>query len=268
MRVVRIDGPEGPTYGQLLEDVVQMLAAPPYLRWEPTGEWRNLAEVKLLAPVTPSKVIGVGRNYLDHIQEMGFEVPDRPSVFLKPPTSVIGPSGVVVLPPTDVSDNVEHEAELAVVIGKQTRKVAPAHALDHVYGYTCANDVSARDIQLTDSSPIRAKGFDTFCPIGPWIETELDIGAGVGVRCRVGDELRQDGHTSQLVFDVPFLIGELSSVMTLLPGDVILTGTPGGCSAMHPGDTITIEIDGIGELMHLVAGSDGLADPVKASAAT
>lgn len=253
MRVVRIEGPNEPLYGRVIEDTVQLVAAPPYEGWEPVDDHIKLADARLLAPVTPSKIVGVGRNYRDHIDEMGFEVPAWPSVFLKPPTSIIGPGGTVVLPPA--SSRVEHEAELAVVIGRRARHVTPHRALDHVFGYTCANDVSARDIQLADTAPVRAKGFDSFCPIGPWIETDLDISYGVEVRCRVNGELRQQGNTAQLVFDVPYLISDLSSVMTLLPGDVILTGTPDGCTALRPGDAVTIEIDGLGELAHSVAAS-------------
>lgn len=217
MRVVRIKGPDGIAYGQLVDGAVELLSAPPFDGWKPTGRRVDIGQAELLAPVAPSKVVGVGRNYLGHIQEMGYEVPSRPSVFLKPPTTVVGPFADVRLPPTWVSDDVQHEAELAVVIGTLMRNVPATRALRHVFGYTCANDVSARDVQRRDSSPIRAKGCDTFCPTGPWIETELDLQAGVGVRCHVGSELRQNGHTEQLVFDVPSLLSELSTIMTCCP---------------------------------------------------
>lgn len=209
-----------------------------------------LADVRLLSPILPSKVVCVGRNYAEHAAEHGAEVPKEPLLFLKPSTSVIGPHDVIRLPPQ--SKQVEHEAELAVVIGATgARRVDRAGAERAIFGYTCANDVTARDLQRTDGQWTRAKGFDSFCPVGPWISTGVDI-ADVEVRCEVNEEVRQLGRTSQLVFDVPTLISYVSHVMTLLPGDVILTGTPAGVGPIVSGDTVSVQIEGIGELRNPV----------------
>jgi len=212
----------------------------------------------MLAPVEPSKVVAIGRNYLAHVREMGYEPPPEPSMFLKPPSSVIGPGDDVVLPPRALSDQVQHEAELAIVIGTRARNLAPSEALRHVAGYTCADDVSARDLQRRDPSITRAKGFDTFCPVGPWIETELDPG-NVFVRCRVDGELRQEGHTSDLIFDLSTILTFVSNVMTLERGDVVLTGSPGGTSTLRTGNVVEVEIEGIGTLTHGVR--DGASPP-------
>jgi 2-keto-4-pentenoate hydratase/2-oxohepta-3-ene-1,7-dioic acid hydratase in catechol pathway len=248
MQVVRIAGPQGPTFGYLEGDTVHQLDAPPWDRWAPSASSVPLDQVRLLAPATPSKIVGVGRNYRDHIEEMGYVIPDRPAIFLKPPSSLVGPFETVVLPPANVTREVQHEAELALVVGAPMRHVDAEVALDHVYGYTAANDISARDLQREDGAPTRAKAFDTFCPLGPWIETDLDPTAGLTVRCWIGDELRQDGNTDQLVFDLPALLSFLSNIMTLVPGDVVLTGTPGGCTDLRPGDRMRVEIQGVGEL--------------------
>lgn len=257
MRIVRVEHAGRILTGVLEGGEVRMMDALPGVgadlepNW--TGERVPLDASRLLVPVVPSKVIGVGRNYVDHIVEMGYEMPVRPSLFMKPPTALLDPGGTVVLPPTDVSSEVEHEAELAIVVGRTARGVSEADALGHILGFTCANDVSARDLQRSDDSVIRGKGYDTFCPLGPWIETDVDIEAGLTVRCTVNGELRQDGTTSSLLFGVPVLISYLSSFMTLLPGDVILTGSPGGSARLHPGDRVEIEIGGIGSLVHDVA---------------
>lgn len=252
MRFVRAAKADGSShYGRLVEEKVHLLDGPPWGSGQATGEVVRLGEMRLLAPVEPSKVVGVGRNYLDHIEEMGYDVPTEPSVFLKPPTTVIGPGAAVTLPPLDVSDEVEHEAELGVVIGRQARQVSVADAMDHVFGYTCADDVSARDLQRNDSSLARGKGWDAFCPTGPWIETELPTG-GVAIRCRVNGATRQDGSTSSLVFGIPFLISYVSQFMTLQPGDLMITGSPGGSGRLEDGDEVEIEIEGIGVLIHRV----------------
>lgn len=255
MRIVRIERDGRTVMGILEGDDVRLVEDLPVPGQEPrwTGERVPFVGSRLLEPVVPSKVIGVGRNYVDHIIEMGYEMPVRPSLFMKPPTALLPPGGTVVLPPTEVSTDVEHEAELAIVIGRIARWVDEEHALDVILGYTCADDVSARDLQRSDDSVIRGKGYDTFCPLGPWIETEVDLAAGLPVRCTVNGELRQDGDTSSLLFGVPTLIAYLSSFMTLLPGDVILTGSPGGSGALRPGDEVRIDIGGIGELVHHVA---------------
>ncbi|MCM0677728.1 fumarylacetoacetate hydrolase family protein [Micromonospora phytophila] len=214
-----------------------------------------LSDVRLLSPILPSKVVCVGRNYAAHAAEHGSEVPREPLLFLKPSTSVIGPRDAIRLP--IFSKQVEHEAELAVVIGAPgARRADRAAAEKAIFGYTCANDVTARDLQHADGQWTRAKGFDSFCPIGPWITTGLDV-RDVEIRCEVGRdpeemEVRQLGRTSDMVFDVPALVSYVSHVMTLLPGDVVLTGTPAGVSPLTDGDTVTVRIEGIGDLTNPV----------------
>jgi len=202
------------------------------------------------APAIPSKLLAVGRNYVAHAKEQNVEVPDIPLIFLKPPSSIIGPGDKILLPPQ--SQRVEHEGELAVVIGKRGRWIPAEKALEHVFGYTCANDVTARDLQRRDGQWTRGKGFDTFCPLGPWIETELDP-ADALVSCRVNGEMRQMASSREMVFTIPQLIAYISSVMTLQPGDVILTGTPAGISPLEEGDTVEVSVEGIGELRNPVA---------------
>ncbi|UQX89951.1 fumarylacetoacetate hydrolase family protein [Jatrophihabitans telluris] len=214
-----------------------------------TGDRYALSDVRLLAPILPSKVIGVGRNYAKHAAEMGNEVPERPLIFLKPSTSVIGTNDVIRLPVD--SDRVEHEAELALVIGRVAKDVPREKAAEVIFGYTCANDVTARDQQRDDGQFTRAKGHDSFCPIGPWIETRFDPSA-VRVRALVNGQVRQDGTTADMVFDIATLVSFMSHVMTLVPGDVILTGTPDGVGPILDGDRVTISIDGIGELTNQV----------------
>ena len=238
------------------ETVIAVLEGDPLYRApQLTGEKFPLEEVRLLAPVIPrSKVVGVGRNYAEHASELGNAVPQEPLLFLKPNTSVIGPDEPIVLPPQ--SSEVHHEAELAVVIGRIAKDVPPERVPEVVLGFTCANDVTARDLQRTDNQWARAKGFDTFCPLGPWIETDLDP-ADVAVRCRVNGEERQAGRTSQLVFDVATLVSYVSQAFTLLPGDVILTGTPAGVGPIVAGDHVTVSVEGVGVLSNpVVAGDD------------
>lgn len=221
-----------------------------------TGERVPLVDARLLAPVIPrSKVVGIGRNYAAHAAELGHEVPDEPLMFLKPNTSVIGPADNVVLPRQ--SSEVHHEAELAVVIGRICKDVPAERAAEVIFGYTCADDVTARDLQRSDGQWARAKGFDTFCPIGPWVTTVLDPG-DLAVRCRVNGTLTQDGRTSQMLVDVPALVAAVSSAFTLLPGDLILTGTPSGVGPVVDGDTVEIEVEGIGTLRHGVVSEAGL----------
>jgi 2-keto-4-pentenoate hydratase/2-oxohepta-3-ene-1,7-dioic acid hydratase in catechol pathway len=215
-----------------------------------TGQRWAVADVRLLSPMLPSKVVCVGRNYADHAAELGNEVPKEPLLFLKPSTSIIGPNDAIRIPPQ--SQQVEHEAELAVVIGVTgARRVDRAGAAAAIFGYTAANDVTARDLQRKDVQFTRGKSFDSFCPIGPWIVTGLDV-SDVEVRCEVNDEVRQLGRTKDMVFDVPTLVSYVSHVMTLLPGDVILTGTPAGVSRRVAGDTVTVTIEGIGTLSNRV----------------
>ena len=234
------------------EELVVVTGDPLFMTVQPTGERVPLArdDVRLLAPVIPrSKIVGVGRNYADHAAEHGVEVPAAPLLFLKPNTAVIGPDDPVVLPVW--SERVEHEAELAVVIGKVTRNVTRDEALGRVFGYTVANDVTARDVQRSDAQWTRAKGFDTSCPLGPWIVPGLDVD-DLAVRARVNGELRQDGRTSQMVFDVADLVSYISEVFTLLPGDVILTGTPAGVGPLVDRDVVEVEIEDIGVLRNPV----------------
>jgi len=219
-----------------------------------TSQRWALADVRLLSPILPSKVVCVGRNYAEHAAEMGNEVPKEPLLFLKPSTAVIGPRDAIRLPPQ--SKQVEHEAELAVVIGPPgARRADRAAAERAIFGYTCANDVTARDLQKADVQFTRAKGFDSFCPLGPWISTGLDV-SDLEVRCEVNEEVRQLGRTKDLIFDVPTLVSYVSHVMTLLPGDVILTGTPAGVSPITAGDTVTVRVEGIGDLANPVVALD------------
>ena len=218
-----------------------------------TGRAWPLEEVRLLAPVLPSKIAAIGRNYAEHARELGNEVPDVPITFLKPSTSVIGPNETIAYP--EISKDVHHEAELAVVIGRLCRQVPLDRAKEVILGYTCANDVTARDLQQAEKQWGRAKGFDTFCPLGPWIETEIDP-ADLSVTCTVNDELKQAGRTSQMIRDVAALVAHVSEAMTLLPGDVILTGTPSGVGPLQVGDTVSVTIENIGTLTNRVVSRD------------
>jgi 2-keto-4-pentenoate hydratase/2-oxohepta-3-ene-1,7-dioic acid hydratase in catechol pathway len=237
------------------ETVLAVLRGDPlYAPLDLTGEKLGLDDVRLVAPVIPrSKVIGVGRNYAEHAVELGNEVPDEPLLFLKPNTSVIGPGEPIVLPPQ--SSDVHHEAELALVIGRVCKDVPPERVPDVVFGYTCANDVTARDLQKSDGQWARAKGFDSFCPLGPWIETDLDP-SDLSVRCLVGDDVRQDGRTSQMIRNVADLVTYISAAFTLLPGDVILTGTPAGVGPVVEGDEVSVSIEDIGTLTNRVVTAD------------
>ncbi len=219
-----------------------------------TGQRWALPDVRLLSPILPSKVVCVGRNYVEHASELGNEVPKEPLLFLKPSTSVIGHQDVIRLPAQ--SKQVEHEAELAVIIGAAgARRVDRAGAAAAIFGYACANDVTARDLQRSDGQWTRAKGFDSFCPLGPWIVTGVDV-SDAEVRCEVNEEVRQLGRTKDMVFDVPTLVSYVSHVMTLLPGDVLLTGTPAGVGPLHEGDLVTVSIAGVGVLSNRVASLD------------
>lgn len=250
MRLARIAHAGGVAFasieGEGGDAEVLEIAEHPFGRPNFTGKRWALADVRLLAPILPTKVIAVGRNYAAHAAEFGNEVPAAPMIFLKPSTSVIGPNAVIRLPA--VSERVDFEGELAVVVGHQPLRGVPAsRALGTVLGYTVANDVSARDLQKTDGQWGRAKGFDTFCPLGPWIETSLDP-ADLALRTEVEGEVRQDSRTSLLIHKIPELIEFISGVMTLLPGDVILTGTPAGVGPISAGQQVSITIEGIGTL--------------------
>jgi len=215
-----------------------------------TGVRFPLEAVRLLAPILPSKVICIGRNYAEHAREMGTEAPEEPVIFLKPSTAVAGPGDPIVRP-TDLSERVDYEGELAVVIGRLCRQVPAERVPEVIFGYTCANDVTARDLQARDGQWTRAKGFDTFCPLGPWIETGVDP-ADLELSTRLNGEVRQHSRTSLMMHAVPALVANVSQVMTLLPGDVFLTGTPAGVGPMGKGDQVSVTIEGIGTLTNPV----------------
>jgi 2-keto-4-pentenoate hydratase/2-oxohepta-3-ene-1,7-dioic acid hydratase in catechol pathway len=227
---------------------------PLYQGIELTGERFDLADVRLLAPVIPrSKVVCIGRNYADHASELGHEVPTEPLIFIKPNTSVIGPGEPVVYPRQ--TRDLQYEGELAVVIGRICKDVPVERTAEVIFGFTIGNDITARDLQRKDVQFTRSKSFDTFCPLGPWIETELDP-SDLGVTTTLGTQVRQTGRTSQMVFDVPAIVTYITAVMTLLPGDVILTGTPAGVGPMQVGDDVTVNIEGIGSLTNPVVSRD------------
>lgn len=250
MRIIRyLTRDNLPQYGWILENTVGAIEGDPLHEFRRKDPDLPLESVRLLAPVLPTKIICVGRNYIAHAREHGAEVPEYPLLFLKPRTSVIGPGDQIVLPPQ--SSQVEHEAELAVIIGKRGRWIRAEEALDYVLGYTIANDVTARDLQQRDGQWTRAKGFDTFCPLGPWIETEFDPADRV-VTCHVNDEMRQMASTRDMVFNVRQIIAFASSIMTLEPGDALLTGTPAGVGPLQPGDVVKVAIEGLGALENRV----------------
>lgn len=250
MRLIRYLEKEGmPKYGWVLEDAFGSLEGSPFSEFQRLDADRPLSSVRLLAPIEPGKILCVGRNYVAHAKEHDAEVPDVPLIFLKPPSSVIGPGATIYLPPQ--SQRVEHEAELVVVIGRRGRWISPEESLSYVLGYTVGNDVTARDLQRRDGQWTRAKGFDTFCPIGPWIETELDP-ADAMITCHVNNEMRQMASSRDMVFSVRQLIAFCSSVMTLEPGDLIFTGTPSGVGPLEAGDRVEVTIEGLGTLQNPV----------------
>jgi len=251
MRFIRYLSENEPArFGWLLKDRVGPIEGSPYDEFRRLEAIKDVEDVQLLAPVQPGKIICVGRNYVAHAKEHNAEVPTVPLLFLKPPSTVIAPHEKIYLPPQ--SEQVEHEAELAVVIGKPGRWISTDEAIDHVLGYTIANDVTARDLQNRDGQWTRAKGFDTFCPIGPWIETDFDP-ADALITCHVNEEMRQMSSTRDMVFNVRQLIAFASSIMTLEPGDLLLTGTPAGVGPLNPGDVVKVSIEGLGELVNPVA---------------
>jgi 2-keto-4-pentenoate hydratase/2-oxohepta-3-ene-1,7-dioic acid hydratase in catechol pathway len=251
MRIVRYQvRNEPPCSGWILENKVGAIEGDIF------GEYRRLEaelplpEIRLLAPVRPSKIVCIGRNYAEHAKEHDVEVPKVPLIFLKPPSAVIDPGDTIVLPPQ--SQQVEHEAELVVVIGKRGRNVIAEQAQTLILGYTVGNDVTARDLQRSDGQWTRAKGFDTFCPFGPWIDTEFDPSDAL-VTCKVNGQPRQMASTRDMVFNIGQLIAFITSVMTLEPGDLIFTGTPAGVGPLKPGDSVEVEIEGLGKLVNPVA---------------
>ena len=249
MRTCRYRAAGRERYGVVEGDAVRPLTGAPWSGGLPEGARVPLAEVELLAPVEPSKIVCVGRNYRAHAKELGNEVPATPLLFLKPPSSVIGPQDAIRCP--EQSKEVHHEAELGVVLGRTLSRATPVEARLAVFGYTCLNDVTARDIQREEKQFTRAKGFDTFCPVGPVVETALDP-MDVSVVCRVNGTEKQRGSTRDMVFDPFALLAFISSVMTLWPGDVVATGTPEGVGAIQRGDWVEVEIGGIGVLRNPV----------------
>lgn len=239
------------SYGGVEPEGIRLYRGSPFVAWEPTEAVIGFDEARLLSPSIPTKVVAVGRNYAAHAAEHGSSVPDEPIIFIKPSTSVIGPAAAIRIPPH--SRQVEHEAELAMVIGKVARNVAVEDAASYILGYTAGQDISARDLQRRDGQWARGKGFDTFCPLGPAIETEFDPLEGQRITCRVNGDVRQDGLLSDMVFGPAELVAFISGVMTLLPGDVILTGTPEGVGPLVDGDLLETEIEGLGLLRNPVS---------------
>jgi 2-keto-4-pentenoate hydratase/2-oxohepta-3-ene-1,7-dioic acid hydratase in catechol pathway len=250
MRIVRYQTQEeAPRYGWLLDDQVGIIEGDLFSRYRRRQAKTALAEAKLLTPALPSKIVCVGRNYVEHAKELGNEVPKVPLIFLKPPSSIIASGETILLPPQ--SRQVEHEGELVVVVGKRGRNITAEDAKKHVLGYTIGNDVTARDLQRIDDQWTRAKGFDTFCVFGPWIDTDFDPSDAV-VTCRVNGQMRQMASTRDMVFNVATLVAYISSIMTLEPGDLIFTGTPSGVGELRDGDRVDVEIDGLGRISNPV----------------
>lgn len=240
-------------WGLVEGGAVTILQYPPYEGIFKGSDTLPLSEVKLLPPATPSKIVAIGWNYLGHIKELNNPIPEEPLIFLKAPSSMIGDGDTILLPPE--SERVDYEGELAVVIGRKCRRINRSAVAEVILGYTALNDVTARDLQRKDGQFSRAKSFDTFCPVGPWVQTELEP-AAVQVQTRVNGELRQDDNTSTMLFDPHYLVEYVSTFMTLLPGDIIATGTPSGVGPLKAGDEVTTSIDGIGSLTSLVGGEE------------
>ena len=262
MKLVRFFNGERVAYGVLDSDAVYELKIDPF--WLDGPEALSMAvkgamedepialeSVRLLAPTLPTKIVAIGLNYKAHAAEFGKELPEEPMIFLKPPTAVIGPGDDIIYP-TQMSHRVDYEAELAIVVGSEAKDIAVAESAAYILGFTCFNDVTARDLQGKDKQYARSKGFDTFAPMGPWIETELDT-SKVKIESYLNSELRQSTSTSDMIFSVEELFSFVSCVMTLMPGDVIATGTPSGVGKMKPGDEVEIRIEGIGSLVNSVA---------------
>ncbi len=249
MRIVRFTHGLKTEYGIIYEDAVQGVSGNPFGEIKPVSAYYPLTEVRLLAPCLPSKVVALGVNYHSHGEEMNSNIPTEPLLFIKPSTAVIGPEAKIVYPPS--SARVDYEGELGVVIKTETKNITEKEAPQHILGYTCVNDVTARDLQSKDKQWTRAKSFDTFCPIGPWIETEISP-HDLEVETYLNGVIRQKARTSQLIFKVYETVSFISKVMTLLPGDVIATGTTSGIGPMQPGDTVEVKIEGIGILKNYV----------------
>lgn len=244
MRVLRVLYEGDCRYGLADDDTITLISDEPFAAWEPEGVV-PLSDAELLAPVVPTKIVCVGLNYKGHIAEMGHDTPEEPVIFLKPSTAVVGPDAEVEIP--QGVGRVDYEAELGVVIGRRTHRASREVARGSILGYTCGNDVTARDLQKKDGQWSRAKGFDGFCPLGPWVDTDSDP-TDVLVECYVNGERRQSARTSEMLFDVYDLVSFVSGVMTLVPGDVVLTGTPSGIGEIKVGDTVEVRIGGVGSL--------------------
>lgn len=252
MKLVRLrSDADDITYGAVEPEGIRLYRGTPFVAWEPTEAIVGFEEADLLAPCLPTKVVAIGRNYPEHAYELGNEVPDEPRIFMKPSTSVIGPNSAIRMPPQ--SELLHHESELAMVVGKVAKNVAVEDASNFVLGYTIANDVTARDLQRRDGEWTRAKGFDTFCPLGPAIETEFDPLEGQSITCHVNGELRQEGSLADMMFGPGEILAFVSGIMTLLPGDVLLTGTPPGVGSLEPGDVVECEVEGLGKLRNPVS---------------
>ena len=249
MRIVRFAVGKQPRYGVIEDGVVREVQGDVFGKFRVTRKQHSLARIKFLAPTQPSKIVGVGLNYRDHAEELKLEVPDEPIMFLKPPTALLPHRGKIVYPKS--CGRLDYEAELGIVIKRTARSVPVEKALRYILGYVCFNDVTARDLQRKDGQWTRGKSFDTFAPIGPWVETEVDL-SDAPIRAYLNGVIRQDSNINEFIFDVPFLIHFISSVMTLHPGDVIATGTPSGVGPMKPGDTVEIEVGGIGRLSNTI----------------
>ena len=245
MKIIRFSLGKKTSYGVLDNKTVRVIKGNPFNKLQFSGITCNLSDVKLLAPCVPSKIVCLGVNYRSHAGDFNSQIPSSPLLFLKPPSAIIGPEDKIIYP--EMSQRVDYEGELGVVIQKKARHISPQEALDYVLGYTCFNDVSARDLQKPDGQWTRAKGFDTFAPFGPCIETDIDP-TNVPLETYLNGQLKQQSNTIELIFSVREVISFISRVMTLLPGDVIATGTPGGIGPMNPGDTIEIKIAPIGVL--------------------
>jgi 2-keto-4-pentenoate hydratase/2-oxohepta-3-ene-1,7-dioic acid hydratase in catechol pathway len=255
MRYLRIEHGGAASYARATNgDDLELLSAAPWAGGSATGKRVSREASRLLAPVEPSKIVCVGRNYAAHAKELGNEVPSEPLLFLKPPSSLLGPGATIVSPRS--SERVEHEAEIGIVIGTRLQAVDERRALAGIFGTTCINDVTARDLQRKDVQFTRAKSFDTFCPVGPWIETESAL-EELTVTGRVNGVLRQSGSVGQLVFPIARLISFISHVMTLEPGDLIATGTPEGVGPLVDGDVVEVEVSGVGVLRNTVARAAG-----------
>ncbi len=237
-------------YGILENEILREIEGTPFQGIRELGYGVRLEEVELLPPVFPQKIVAVGLNYRDHAEELGMPLPEEPVLFMKPPSSLLPHGGTILYP--KMSQRVDYEAELAIVVAGECKDLSVEEAGGQILGYTCANDVTARDLQVKDGQWTRAKGFDTFCPLGPWIETEVDP-SDLEVRLYLNGELRQASRTSAMVFGPDYLLSFVSRVMTLYPGDVILTGTPAGVGEMRPGDLVEVEIEGIGRLSNKVS---------------